>query len=811
MKLWGRIMSSKLLQTLLESAKISKTAPGELSTPKVVDLATPDNHTTGKHTKQLTVRNLGGLPTGAKKVPQVQAPKTRERRSMTENSVVDAIMGFMMKMSGPKFGRQLYDQLKQEEPDLYKRLVDMFTNLISRGHLTDRQQFTALQNKPEAFQLAREIQAWAQDKLPPEFDDWAAKKADKLGIDRPMESLRLPRLKETSLDNPDGKASMPMSKAKDKDEGLKKPAVAKLGPVARGARIGSIGDNKDNPADIGKTRKLPAGYMGGVSAPVAKIREELRALSKSLGGLKLDPSVMRDVFEDEDDEDWDGFDKYTGNQDDDGDKKKKKSAKMGENASGMAVGAGSMPGTAGAGGMRNRSQLFADAPGGRDPDGIDFIPQTVRAYLQVLNPLLDQHGLDWDSLVDQGDAEPIKRAIKTGMTPKEFADGIANHMGMDDMGGRSSTMESDPCWKGYQQIGNKMKRGKSVPNCVPESTGKKSPVGRGNTRQSTKEASGYDAYPGHRPAVTRQPKSYRDLVNMVYDRMKDPSNTLPENQIIAAVAKEYAGQFGPYQFTFDHLTGLIRGDRVVNNHGVHEADQQDDGHMIQKYADYKAALIKRGLKYTGPNSGQNDYLLPYRWRNDENSEVIEIKVVDTYPIENGEAREWYIIQPQVVRGNGRGLGNLLRKLESASVPKTEDAHDMMPRKTQQIDRGKAMGFKDADEILDPASIPYGDDPGDPRGNPTNEGFGDMIQSVLARMFGPQFAVKKDPTSDWSTISAKGSPDVFKVRTDRAGTVVEWTYQNTKTRAQERGRTRAQLSTFMSSLKGNSTTTASRYR
>jgi len=28
--------------------------------------------------------------------------------------------------------------------------------------------------------------------------------------------------------------------------------------------------------------------------------------------------------------------------------------------------------------------------------------------------------------------------------------------------------KSDPCWKGYEQYGMKMKNGKKVPNCVPE-------------------------------------------------------------------------------------------------------------------------------------------------------------------------------------------------------------------------------------------------------------------------------------------------------------------------------------------------------
>ena len=27
---------------------------------------------------------------------------------------------------------------------------------------------------------------------------------------------------------------------------------------------------------------------------------------------------------------------------------------------------------------------------------------------------------------------------------------------------------ADPCWKGYEQVGEKTKNGKKVPNCVPE-------------------------------------------------------------------------------------------------------------------------------------------------------------------------------------------------------------------------------------------------------------------------------------------------------------------------------------------------------
>jgi hypothetical protein len=34
--------------------------------------------------------------------------------------------------------------------------------------------------------------------------------------------------------------------------------------------------------------------------------------------------------------------------------------------------------------------------------------------------------------------------------------------------------KSDPCWKGYTQVGTKTKGGKPVPNCVPQKDGKPS-------------------------------------------------------------------------------------------------------------------------------------------------------------------------------------------------------------------------------------------------------------------------------------------------------------------------------------------------
>jgi|TARA_B110000914_G_C15354920_1_gene395695 hypothetical protein len=34
-------------------------------------------------------------------------------------------------------------------------------------------------------------------------------------------------------------------------------------------------------------------------------------------------------------------------------------------------------------------------------------------------------------------------------------------------------MKKSPCWKGYQMVGVKKKKGKTVPNCVPKKKKKK--------------------------------------------------------------------------------------------------------------------------------------------------------------------------------------------------------------------------------------------------------------------------------------------------------------------------------------------------
>ena len=51
---------------------------------------------------------------------------------------------------------------------------------------------------------------------------------------------------------------------------------------------------------------------------------------------------------------------------------------------------------------------------------------------------------------------------------------ILNLQAMATSKKKTTPAKKDPCWDGYEQVGMKQKKGKPVPNCVPEKAKKKS-------------------------------------------------------------------------------------------------------------------------------------------------------------------------------------------------------------------------------------------------------------------------------------------------------------------------------------------------
>ena len=52
---------------------------------------------------------------------------------------------------------------------------------------------------------------------------------------------------------------------------------------------------------------------------------------------------------------------------------------------------------------------------------------------------------------------------------QEVANFIETYIGeMDELNEEEKMKGEDPCWKGYEMVGKKMKNGKEVPNCVPK-------------------------------------------------------------------------------------------------------------------------------------------------------------------------------------------------------------------------------------------------------------------------------------------------------------------------------------------------------
>lgn len=258
-------MKRTLAQVLIENSKTVRHVDGEIGNPKYDNIGTPNNHKAGKTSREVDgKRGLGDRP-AAKSTPQVQPPKSRERRSMAEDADID--VAYILKN----------EVVTTDE--LTGNPVMKFTLLDGSGRSVGEKNMTATEARAFLDTTGAQVISAAQYY-------GMRQRARQSGQPVPMG--------ETLGDNPDSKASMPFSKAKNKDEGMPTPAVAKADGVARNARVGTMGGPKDNPANPGTVRKLPDSYRGGVSAPVTKVKEGIDALARLLG---RDITVRRDMLE----------------------------------------------------------------------------------------------------------------------------------------------------------------------------------------------------------------------------------------------------------------------------------------------------------------------------------------------------------------------------------------------------------------------------------------------------------------------------------------------------------------------------------
>jgi vacuolar-type H+-ATPase subunit H len=94
--------------------------------------------------------------------------------------------------------------------------------------------------------------------------------------------------------------------------------------------------------------------------------------------------------------------------------------------------------------------------------------------------------------------------------------------------------DEDPCWKGYTQVGMKMKNGKKVPNCVPS---KGVPKAKGYKKESVDEAARMPAKTGNNVFVTLSWRGKYYSIQVFFPQAKVPSRS----EISDEIQKIYPG------------------------------------------------------------------------------------------------------------------------------------------------------------------------------------------------------------------------------------------------------------------------------
>ena len=155
---------------------------------------------------------------------------------------------------------------------------------------------------------------------------------------------------------------------------------------------------------------------------------------------------------------------------------------LNEMASGSAAGAGAIASTPGTIGkpikretifaMSNEQEGNVVTMGGERESKDVMTPQqltVLRNSMARINKV-DPESPTYEKMIkllDDASDELLKQLA--GAEIKFISMLARNRVMRRGIGEGSDRIKNDPCWKGYKRVGEKMKDGKKVPNCVPES------------------------------------------------------------------------------------------------------------------------------------------------------------------------------------------------------------------------------------------------------------------------------------------------------------------------------------------------------
>jgi hypothetical protein len=114
-----------------------------------------------------------------------------------------------------------------------------------------------------------------------------------------------------------------------------------------------------------------------------------------------------------------------------------------------------------------REQLIKLSEQKESPNYMFF--SNLEQMIRQCNMLLEMDQEKIDSILLNGHDWAADHVTVAKENMDQVFDFIMNEMkGSGSNEEEISEMKNDPCWRGYEMVGKKMKNGKEVPNCVPK-------------------------------------------------------------------------------------------------------------------------------------------------------------------------------------------------------------------------------------------------------------------------------------------------------------------------------------------------------